>query len=233
MRLLGQTLTQRASEYPITLKNWAQWKNMSGFRGNATSISVVWACIDKAIEHIIPMPQYVLDGKRKLPVPLWVDKPNTFWKFRNQLISASVYSMWDAGNLFFKPITGSDGSVVELEIPDPRRFTISRTSESTIPQWRFDGQQPDFDFLHMPYVTRPGRVLGLGPVDACRLSLEIGDQSQQFLLRHFSQGATLQYVLTTPGKLGTVALENIKATWAANHQGAANAWRPMIVGWRV
>ena len=232
MRLFGVDVGRRqapaAGTVGLPAVSWGRFDRELSGDGPIGRLPVVFGCMSLAADRLRSLPRTVR-GADDQPVrpPRWLEHPNP-WQTGGDLISTAVVALWGDGNWFLVPIRDGRGAVQQVALPHPRDVVwhpgVDGGGHVTIRGSRFDGE-----LVHVRYLAVPGRWRGLGPLDAARTAMNIGMSAQDFVARHFEQGAVLQHAFTTKEVLGRQSKLDIAAQITAQHIGAENAWRPLIL----
>lgn len=130
-----------------------------------------------------------------------------------------------------------DGTPVRIEWLHPDEVTLETDRTDTPPVWYWQGRRVDSSMiLHVPGYTLPGRVLGMSPIKAYRLTVETGLGAQQFGRDWFAGGSTPAGVLETDQVLNEEQAEAVKRRFkqAASGRdtvvlGAGTTYKPISV----
>lgn len=97
-----------------------------------------------------------------------------------------------------------------------------------VPQWYIDGRAVSrLDIVHIPWMTVPGRTLGLSPIEYYAATIHAGLDSQQYGNDWFNGGGFPPAVFTNSEKtLPPDAAEGV----AARLESAIRRRRPLVVG---
>lgn len=115
----------------------------------------------------------------------------------------AVISMALRGNAYGL-ITGTDafGYPTAIEWLHPDEVSLRSDRTTAPPQWFWLGKPIDNSkFVHIPYYTVPGRILGLSPIRNFALQIESGLLAQRFGRDFFRNSATPSGILTTEQKV--------------------------------
>lgn len=192
-------------------------------------LPVVWGCVAFAIGRLQSMP-YQIRNLAGMPqaVPRWVRQPNEYLSWID-LVSTAVVSLWMAGNWYLLPIRGASGRPVSLVIPHPSQVQPILHPNGTA-EYFVDGVPWDLgEIIHVRNVTLPGQLIGLSAIEAARQRVDAGLYAQDFVVRHFKQGAAIQYAVSTDAELGPDTRRELAVEIEAAHHGARNAWRPFVM----
>lgn len=178
---------KRVEERAITSLDWIQGNDPvpQVTEARALRLSPVFAAIRHIVDYCatLPVDFYRNDGKARLPMS------SAPMLFRN-LMEAGDLEPW-LGRLFYSLVTrGSsvglilarDGQRVPTVIEwlpmdkvtvDDRNFRF--------PIWKIGGQPVDAsELVHIPWITAPGRTLGLSPLEAYAAAVNAGLSAQEY-----------------------------------------------------
>lgn len=125
------------------------------------------------------------------------------------------------------------GEVVELLPMDPGAVTPKLNSNHE-PEYQVvfrDGRTDTLsqdDIWHVRTLTLDG-LIGLNPVAYARQAIALGLATEEHGANLFKNGAVSTGVLQTPESLSDQAFDRLKTQFEENHQGMANAHKPMIL----
>jgi len=121
----------------------------------------------------------------------------------------------------------SNGTPARVEWLHPDEVQLVEDRTDAPPQWLWQGRPVDASMLvHIPGYTLPGKVLGLSPIQAYRLTIETGLYAQQFGRDWFANGSTPAAVLTTAARVDQPDAAALKARFKA----AAQNREPVVLG---
>ena len=202
-------------------------------RGGGTQLEsrlpIVYSCLTFIAKRLrsVPVRATYADGT-EARLPMWIKEPYPGVSYADA-VSMAVLSLLHWGNWFLFPLRDRSNRVVAVAYPDPRDVTIDEWAWSRGElRYLYLGQQWEGEVRHVRWFARSGHPWGLGCIDALRVVGEIGEASQDLILRHFKQGAQLQYILTSHQPLGKQSTLDLAAQIRATMNGPENAWRPLI-----
>ena len=143
---------------------------------------------------------------------------------RNEVIRKLVSALIWRGNAFLY-LAGHDRSglpTIAVPIsPDEVSVTFKADGEdrnmTKVYRWRDQVMTHGYDFFHIPMQELFGHPLGLGPVDAARLTLRYGLDAENFSGEFFKGAATPTGVLMHPGRLDFEEAEKFRQQWEVQH----------------
>lgn len=125
------------------------------------------------------------------------------------------------------------GEVVELLPMDPGSVSPKLNSDH-VPAYNVTFRDGKTDVLsqdevwHVRTLTLDG-LIGLNPIAYARQAIALGLATEEHGANLFKNGAVSTGVLQTPESLSDQAFERLKTQFEENHQGMANAHKPMIL----
>ena len=192
-------------------------------------LPIVYACLTFIAKRlrVVPVRATYADGS-EARLPMWVREPYPGVSYADA-VSMAVLSLLHYGNWFLFPLRNRANVVVSVAYPDPRDVTIDEWAWSRGElRYLYLGRPWPGEVRHVRWFARAGHPWGLGAIDALRTVGDIGEASQDLILRHFKQGAQLQYILTSHQPLGKQSTLDLAAQIKATMSGPDNAWRPLI-----
>ena len=217
-------------ERSLTLDDVARIiRDERGGSGFETQLPIVFSCLTFIAKRlrVVPLRASYGDGS-EARVPGWLREPWPGLSYAD-VVSMAVLSLLHYGNWFLFPLRDRANRVVAVAYPDPRDVTIDEYSWSHGElRYLYVGRPYLGEVKHVRWFARAGHPWGLGAIDAMRTVGDIGLASQDLVLRHFQQGAQLQYILTSHQPLGKQSQLDLAAQIRATMNGPENAWRPLI-----
>ena len=195
---------------------------------SALQIAIVYGCVSLIVSRIAALPVDVVGG----PVPLWLKRPTRTDGSQGlsfgDLLSGVVTSMLLRGNAFLAISREGRGRVSEISCLDPNAVTIKRTGHGNLIT-SINGQPAKFEILPIRYLVLPGQLLGVSPLDACRMLLSVGKGGTELASSFFERGAVMPGVLSAATPLEDVDRESLIRSWKASHSGTSRAHRPLVL----
>jgi HK97 family phage portal protein len=208
---------------------------------SAMQMSAVYACIRILAETVGSLPLKIFErqarGRREAPefylYGLLHDMPNpqmTAMEFR-EVTQAHLVS-W--GNAYSRRKIDGRGRVVELwplhpagilqdAYRDGRRFYQYQDPRSGKTQWYSADE-----IWHLRGLGDDGRW-GYNPIALMRKGIKLGMAAETFGQKFFQNDARPGVIIEHPARLKDEAYERMKKSWAENHQGPKNYWKPDIL----
>ena len=195
---------------------------------SSLQIAVVYGCVSLIVSRIAALPVDVVGG----PKPLWLQRPTKSDGANGlsfgDLLSAIATSMLLRGNAFLAISREGRGMVSEITCLDPSVVSMERTGNGTL-LTKINGQPAKFEVLPIRYLVLPGQLLGMSPLDACRMLLNVGKGGTDLASSFFERGAVMPGVLSASTSLEDVDRESISRSWKANHGGVNRAHMPLVL----
>lgn len=153
-----------------------------------------------------------------------VDQTGFVWRETQQ----STLSLW--GNAYAVIHRAANGRPGELEFIHPRGAVVEKINRRLYYSFpgTYSGTFMASDVLHLPGLSFDG-VKGKSVISAMREAVGLGLAAQDFGATFFGNGANMEGVLESPGKLDQDVYDRLKNSWAEKHQGLDNAHKPAIL----
>lgn len=208
----------------------------------ALKVATVLACVRVISEGIAQVPFKLLraDGRNRIEArdhPLWEilhRKPNdinTSFEFRETLAMHAVLT----GNAFAFISRGTDGRVLELINIEPGAVTIHVPDSmgeklSYTVRGKMGGSQtfPAESILHVRGPSWDGKS-GMESVKLAREAIGLAMATEEAHSRMHANGARPGGLLSVDGNLNDAQHAKLRKWIEDNYQGAANAWRTIIL----
>ena len=192
--------------------------------------AAVGACVRLIADDISSLPVDFLRRQADARVPLgtepsWYDRPSTDrWSTWPDHISQVVVSVLTDGNAF---IPGLPNTLAPeyLDILDPGTVTVARDQGRK--KYRVGiAEYDDLALMHIPWLTMPGRLRGLNPVESSKESTGLELAARTWASSFFANGATLGGLIKTPigANLKKEDIEALQAQFANRHVGQRKAF---------
>ena len=204
----------------------------------ALALSAASACVSLIADSIAMFPIDALRNRggareRVSPIPSLI--ADTFGDGQPEIgIYQAAYSLLMRGNWYsFINRSGSlgagTGPAIQLSRPiHPSAVEIVvRDGEVIYKVNRVE--YPSRDILHVPGLSVPGSIKGMGPIDYARASLGLGLGQQEYAVRFFAQDAQTPIVITVPADAEQEQIDELIANWKKSHQGVYRAHQPGIL----
>lgn len=124
-----------------------------------------------------------------IEAPTLIKKPNTTMT-RRAFIEIAVISLALSGNCFWRLVRagGPAGSVIDIEILNSNEVRIeSDVERGTLAYWHRGTKYPAADIKHLKYLPIPGKLRGLGPIQAAGTELRGSIEARDYASNWFSE----------------------------------------------
>jgi len=128
----------------------------------------------------------------------------------------------------------SRGRVVEMMVLDSAKVTPRRVNGRLVFEDRTADGTPvvrdSREIIYVPAMSLDGGPVGVSPITACRMGIEVALRRQKFELSHYTNGAQGGTLLTGPEEMGLDDAKGWVAFWEEQHQGEDQAFRTAAIG---
>jgi HK97 family phage portal protein len=208
---------------------------------SALRMSAVYACVRILAETVGSLPLKVYErqprGRREAPefylYDLLHNTPNpqmTAMEYRE--VTQNHLVAW--GNAFSRKVIDGRGRIVELWPIHPteivqdayrngQRYYQYRSGGSTKKKWLSSDE-----VWHLRGLGDDGRW-GYNPIQLMRKGIKLGMAAENFGQKFFENDARPGIIIEHPARLQDAAYERMKKSWAQNHEGSRNHWKPDIL----
>ena len=191
------------------------WDMGSDLRAQENA-GVAFACMDRIVSALYAMPveQYDRGRLSGSPVP-WVEgSPFPSYLSVSDGVAEMVWSLLMRGNAYVLP---AGGGWVVLN-PDAAREDQGPNGQAVL---AFEGLTADqvASLVHVKYVSRPGRLFGLSPLQAAAESLGVATALQRQAATLAANGGIPSGVLRSDGELAPATAQRYKDAWSARKPG--------------
>jgi len=214
---------------PVTWSGWPwrdgwvpQWDPQSGLElGRA---SVVYSCVDRVSSALSSMPLRMSRDSTPLPPDPWITNPAPdHYTHIGEAVDEIVWSLLLRGNAYLYPLARyADGYPAQWVVLNPDRVAF----DEALQEWTV---QTDLgeplrhrlgQLLHIRHRVRPGRRLGLSPLDAAAANIAnvAGYEATAAKLANRS-GLPTQGILATDQEITEDTAERYKHKWQARDPG--------------
>lgn len=143
----------------------------------------------------------------------------------------SVASWGLGGNLYRHVIDrDSRGLPALTELLNPSMVNVGMTGG--VKTYRLGAQGamiPAEDIVHVPWVSLPGGLVGLNPIEAGAVGLGIAIASEEYASRYFAQGMSPGGILSIEKPMRTDDLERVQQELYTKHGGLAQSHTPIVL----
>ena len=177
-----------------------------------SKLQIIWGCMTRIVNRLMILPPSIVDsnGRRVDSLPLWIREPISGLPFP-QLISQMTISLVHYGNAYLVPLLDERGAVRAVYCLDSLKMEVipDRDMPNGI-RYVYDGQEFNNNLVHQRYITQPGKLVGLGALEAALQGINIGDLSQSSLEQFYKNGASVRYVVNAKGGASQEELESLR-----------------------
>lgn len=193
MSLFGRRQAEQRAVTEVPWDHGGDIRGSSMTQDRALRLAPVFAANRHLVDNIstLPLKPFRKIGDERQPMrtlpPLFqfMDEDGTL----SDWLTKAVLSMGIQGNAI-GIVTNLDqfGFPTAVNWRPRGEFTVDDTSPAR-PQWYWNGRRIDTDqVVHIPWLTVPGRTLGLSPLEAFALSVDAGITAQEFGNGWFAAG---------------------------------------------
>lgn len=170
-------------------------------------------------------------GRLMARTPLLLERPDVD-RSRRSFIKRTVIALAGTGNAYWRVYRDPSGFVSTVRALDPLYVFVGRDAAG---RRYFDWQEPftgrpvqrlqpvtdkgrSGDVLHLRLLEVPGCELGLGPIQACRVSIQGGLDLRDYSDNFFHSGEVPNGVLSTQQQLTKDDADRYRDRWREAHQ---------------
>lgn len=226
---------KRSGVSPTTLKSPATWLlEIFGQSPNEINVnwesslthSAVWSCVRVLSETIASLPFHVYernaDGSRSIsqlhPVNFLISQepnPNqTSFTFRE----TAMMHLSLLGNAYAIIIRNGVNRPVQFVLVNNHDVEIKIYNGDVIYKVNGYGLVDKADMIHIPALAYDG-IVGLAPIAAAMVNIQLGLAAQDFGYKFFKNGANLNGYITVPEVLTDDAYLRLKNSWDQRYSG--------------
>lgn len=148
---------------------------------------------------------------------------------RREGIRQGVMSLMMRGNAYYLVLARDKNGFPTLLMPVPPSQVVVRKVRGEITYTVNQTQVDPSDIIHLRWVTLPGGIVGLSPIEYAAQGLGISLAAEEYGARFFAQGASLSAVLQTDQPLSTESARRLAHDFQSKHGGLAQAHLPLIL----
>lgn len=221
---------------------WTNWTTEAAVNEGYKASIWVYAAINKKAKAAASVPWYVYkrnsqgeyEQQRNHPLQILIDKPNPFTS-RNNLIERCIMQLELAGNSLYK-MSMIGGVPVELwnigpdgmrPLPDKQEFI--KEYEYT-PKSGAKVKMPANEILHVMYVDPANPFWGVAPLQVAARTVDTDIEAVNWNKVSLQNRAVTDGIFSIPQPLTTPQYNELRQQIREQHQGAANARTPWILG---
>ncbi|PLS24346.1 phage portal protein [Bifidobacterium imperatoris] len=144
-------------------------------------------------------------------------------RYRTEFVKLTVGDLIVRGEAFWLKLRGLDGSVKGLRVLPASLVTIDNISNdpaNPIKRYGYLGRTyQDADILHLPFVSLPGRMHGIGPIEAGRAEINGAMDARDAKALWFEEPAQPSGILSSDKIINNEISENTKRQFEKNMKG--------------
>ena len=183
--------------------------------GSAVSLSAVYRSISIIATSMRQLSLVVERQGEQIPasdVPSFIRRPN-LQQSRGDFIETATISLAATGNAYIKVDRFGD-SVDALHVLDPWLCHAVIDEETGTKTIAYKGKSYSVDeIIHVPLLTLPGSVTGLGPIQASHTELTTAKDIRDFASGWFRNSGQPQGILSTDQKANSEDLVAMRNAW--------------------
>lgn len=201
----------------------------------ALSIMSVLSCVGLLSDAVSTLPldafRHVPEGRREVkPKPTLIDRPWHEITTQDWLAQATL-SMALRGNFYGRATDFDDLGFPRQVVPlHPDVVQVTRNRQTGLREYRVNAQRVESrEIVHVPYITVPGGLVGINPIEACRQGLTLTLSAEASGANFFANGTLASGVIQAPGDLNQEETLALAQNWAQAHQGVGKAHLPAVL----
>ena len=134
----------------------------------------------------------------------------------SEFIEQTVLSMVTTGNAYWLLNEGPAGAVIDVTVLNPHNVRPAKDPKSgRLTYWVGSTEYPAHRIKHMALLKLPGRLTGLGPIQAAQVELRGALELRDYAALWFSEGSVPDGVLTSEQVLTADDAKTYRAAWNA------------------
>lgn len=151
-----------------------------------------------------------------------IDRPDPN-RYRSEFVKLTVGDMIVRGEAFWLKLRGLDGTVKGLRVLPASLVSITDAANdlaNPLKRYGYLGREyQDADILHLPFVSMPGRLHGIGPVEAGRAEINGAMDARDAKAMWFDEPAQPSGILSTDKMINDEIATNTKQRFEKNMKG--------------
>jgi len=200
----------------------------------ALQVAAVYGSVGVLADAVSTLPIHVVNNpesptRKKLPPPRLITEPYAEISLTDWWVQYTI-SMALRGN-FFGQIIERDSELYATQIKPihPDQTNVRRLPNGEI-QYRFLGKiVPNKDVFHVKYLSVPGALLGLNPVEYLRNSLGLARAQDLYGAAWFQNSAMPSGVIQVADDLDEDEIIKLARQWMSTHQGIGQSSLPAVL----
>ena len=188
----------------------------AGGVARAATLPAVYRALSVIATAVTQVPLIVKRGTRIVAPPAIIRRPDIHMTAQ-RFVKATVTTLAATGNAWWELIRRDDGSILNAELL-PAHSVTPVLDGAELAAWRVTRQGktrmlPLDAVQHLSLLDLPGNVLGLGPIQACRASIQGALDLREYAAGWFTDGAVPTGVLTTDQQLTPDDADTMRRRW--------------------
>jgi len=200
----------------------------------ALQVAAVYGSVGVLADAVSTLPIHIVNSpdsptRKRLPSPRLITEPYAEISLTDWWVQYTI-SMALRGN-FFGQIIERDSELYPTQIKPihPDQTNVRRLPSGEV-QYRFLGKiVPNKDVFHIKYLSVPGALLGLNPVEYLRNSLGLARAQDLYGSAWFQNSAMPSGVIQVPEDLDIDEVVELGRGWTAAHQGIGQSSLPAVL----
>ena len=199
----------------------------------ALQILTVMTCvrINSGVVSRLPLDAFNRTGKSRRPLdpePQIVSDPFATVS-RREGIRMGMVSLMLRGNAYYYVVDRDpSGYPVQLEPVHPSMVVVRKVA-GVVRYWVNQIPVDAADIVHLRFITLPGGVVGLSPIEYAAQGLGISLAAEEYGARFYAQGSHLSGVLESDQQISKESARRLAHDFQNRHGGLAQAHLPLIL----
>ena len=202
----------------------------------ALSVGAVFRCVSIISTTLAQLPVIVKRGQEEVVSPL-AKRPDLNVP-ANDFFGATATSLALTGNSYWWVSRNQDGEVKNLEVLNPRDVIVSRDNRVGAPyRYDYNGRRINSkNIKHIRLMTIPGKLEGIGPLQAARGDIENAKKLLEYSNSYLSNGGIPTGVLSSDQYLNQEQADAYRTAWSEAQEtrglavlGAGLAYSPIAL----
>lgn len=193
------------------------------------AIPTAWACVRINSESVSSLPMKTFNefsGQlQAADQPEWLYSP---WSnlSESEMLSQIMISLMLDGNAFAFVPRGKKGEPLGILPLDPSRCALFRSNKGNV-YLKVQGSKevilaPE-EFMHISWLTLPGRLRGYAPLQAAAGSIQLAEEAQNLASSWLRNGAMPSAAVTFEDGISEESIQSWRNMWTQMHGGSGNA----------
>lgn len=176
----------------------------------------------------LPIEQHA--GQRVLPLTStapFIRRPDPTLS-RSQWVQECVMSLATDGNLFVRVVKDADGKVIRLKVLPPRMVVVTEDKQGRV-IYTYNGEKLS-DVAHEKFMPIPGRLRGIGPIQAARQEISGAIEVRDYAAGWFNSSGQPSGLLYGPSIKTLETANTIRDAWNRAANDPTNISRIRVLG---